>query len=878
MSAGGAKLRSSPMVRESMEQWRAYGTRWRNNLVIVPCANSMSRWQPLTQAVSAPLFSAADAAKEAGILPRDVIFDLCDQLPIPDLVNAALVSRSFCAVVRDDHLWEQRWKRLGWTPINGMKEPLLDTPITPPDSASLAKVPSEQEKSSASSRPMDLLADLEFDTAKLPHTNAPYFIRVKHAYIVLLPYAKSLATASSASSSLLFTRVTDVIEQYKLATILTRFVSPLFGGVRDDAIVCGMRSALDYIHGELLAEFRKADNERKTGNDATAAISRMSVLAHLVWDSRIVSLYVGHHTPSMGHASERFAAIDKHGGSLLLAEFVKNIDVATKENHHDPSLIVVQVGEPLDLSQMQSFIDFLCGILAQETTVAQKVFPADQHPSHVLLDYVASGVLRDYVTALLARAKDVSDELYLQAFSRSLSLALQMADGLDQESREIVAGLWNHHLDEYVSTETSWLSLMLRAQCDQWAQTLEELHQQHRDAQLLSAPPSAAQKRTFISTFKSALLKPVSFNTSASTKTDVSQTYASDAAPGSTSSMQMSSLLNLNTAVELINTTRLTLQRLETLKKTNTPVATQVQPAIDLVVVKLFAVLDDYHLKPGFARAREQIANYRPADHDTDAPIDSKVSAQIAPLVLFFDLVHIGDTIQQMMQVFFDEVATHLLSAADFTNAAVREKKRFENDLDDNVAEGLSAGVALLIQHVEHIVLTHQSPRDFYPEQGQYLDLSKPTKACSECVSCLRISCVMLASCTDKTVLDLFYEEIGLRLHAVLCKHLKKQIVSLSGGFQVIADLNEYYNFISTLKQPQLTALFAALKRVGSIFIVDDPKELAKMVRDASLSQGTLRPEELYELLRARCDFKSIERSIDAELYGFKMVEDCVVM
>ena len=113
---------------------------------------------------------------------------------------------------------------------------------------------------------------------------------------------------------------------------------------------------------------------------------------------------------------------------------------------------------------------------------------------------------------------------------------------------------------------------------------------------------------------------------------------------------------------------------------------------------------------------------------------------------------------------------------------------------------------------------------------------------------------------------------------SVLCKHLKKQIVSLNGGFRVIADLNAYYDFIVTLKQSSLTSLFAALKMVGSLFIVDEPKELAKMVRDASLSRGTIRPEELYEFLRARADFKAIESNIDAELYGIKIMDDCTVM
>jgi len=34
----------------------------------------------------------------------------------------------------------------------------------------------------------------------------------------------------------------------------------------------------------------------------------------------------------------------------------------------------------------------------------------------------------------------------------------------------------------------------------------------------------------------------------------------------------------------------------------------------------------------------------------------------------------------------------------------------------------------------------------------------------------------------------------------ILHKHIKRQIISLSGGFQVIADLNTYYVFIASLK------------------------------------------------------------------------------
>jgi hypothetical protein len=47
------------------------------------------------------------------------------------------------------------------------------------------------------------------------------------------------------------------------------------------------------------------------------------------------------------------------------------------------------------------------------------------------------------------------------------------------------------------------------------------------------------------------------------------------------------------------------------------------------------------------SRAAEQMTAYKPAD--------SEDTTNVAPLVQFFELVHIGDTIQSMVQVYFDK-------------------------------------------------------------------------------------------------------------------------------------------------------------------------------------------------------------------------------
>jgi recyclin-1 len=95
----------------------------------------------------------------------------------------------------------------------------------------------------------------------------------------------------------------------------------------------------------------------------------------------------------------------------------------------------------------------------------------------------------------------------------------------------------------------------------------------------------------------------------------------------------------------------------------------------------------------------------------------------------------------------------------------VREKKRFENSLDDAVAAGLNAGTEVLMNQVEHIILTQTKAREYYPSEDAPLELG-PTKGCTGAVACLEKHCAMLRDVTSKDVLEVFYQEVGFRLIA----------------------------------------------------------------------------------------------------------------
>ncbi|KAG2033348.1 exocyst complex component Sec10-like protein [Suillus americanus] len=327
-------------------------------------------------------------------------------------------------------------------------------------------------------------------------------------------------------------------------------------------------------------------------------------------------------------------------------------------------------------------------------------------------------------------------------------------------------------------------------------------------------------------------------------------------------------LLSLDVALQLIHADRDALKRLEIFASYPGHYGIRVRETIEEAFCEMLGVLCNRHLEKGFGIATERMNSYKPAEHEE--------TASVAPLLQFFELVHIGDTIQSMVQVFFDKELAPYIDKTDFLNVVVREKKRFENTLDDCVAAGLNAGTQVLMNQVEHIILTLTKPREYYPPEDAPLELG-PTQGCTEAIRCLDMHCKLLKGSTSKEVLEVFYQEVGIRLLAILQKHIKRQIISLNGGFQVIADLNAYYSFIASLKVPNITADFSHLKMLGHVFVVEDAKDLAQIVRDVTRYGGAYRPEDIYEFIQRRADWKKIEKTVDKTMYSLSFKEDCIV-
>ena len=130
--------------------------------------------------------------------------------------------------------------------------------------------------------------------------------------------------------------------------------------------------------------------------------------------------------------------------------------------------------------------------------------------------------------------------------------------------------------------------------------------------------------------------------------------------PATFESLQL--LISLDVALELIHADREALKRVETFQSYPGRTGARVKETIEEVFIMLLQAMSDRHIAPGFRLATDQMRTYKPAEHEE--------ATSVAPLLQFFELVHVGDTIQSMVQVYFDkEMVSVLLISFMLTSA-----------------------------------------------------------------------------------------------------------------------------------------------------------------------------------------------------------------
>lgn len=609
-----------------------------------------------------------------------------------------------------------------------------------------------------------------------------------------------------------------------------------------------------------------------------------------------------------------------------------------------------QFGNPLDcirhafpgqvnLNPSRDFFQRLALAVNEEVNIIDRVFPPKVDVQIPFLERISEDTITEYVTPLFDEAHSGSIESYLKIVNGVFEQSLQFVSSLrpatgssiefPEKSKAIVNRSFEPHVDLYLQEELDFFNAKSNQEVDRWGKELTE-REASAESFFMSNVNRGAAKRDFMTSFKKVLMMPVNVLPTMSTAKTTAAPSAEATGDNSRSSTPqptplssdlaslnrrsvspipsartqeapttelaakaaimnsklegISSLFSIEVALTLVHAAKASIERAAHFAfLADTKLAAEAREQCETIYINLLSILGDSHVRPGMDKAVAHLDSYTARQAITHSSADG-----VRPLVTFLELVNVGDLIQQMLDVFYVQelVAAHLADRDDFLSPSGKAKKRFEQMLDERVAAGLNRGIDVLIDEVEYVCATTQSPTDFNPNTTPgaaptTLDPTAPTETALQVIALVRGHTGMLAGTTDKNTLDVFNQEVGLRLFTALCKHLKRQRVSVDGAIRLIADTNAYFAFISGLKNKELLQYFGALRELSQLFLVEGAgpkasakehaargKEIAALVADTERYAGIFRAEEVLEFAERRADWLVVRKDVEKAMYG----------
>lgn len=668
-----------------------------------------------------------------------------------------------------------------------------------------------------------------------------------------------------------------------------------------------------------------------------------------------------------------------NGGSSGVDAFVSSHPIMQRTTRSADPLDCLEAVAPghVDLNPAQRFFEQLAGLMVEQADVVDRVFPPSVDVLTPFLTRVCKDQISEYVTVLLDEAHLRGSETYVKTvsgvfeqalrFVASLKAAHSSPDDFVDLAKAAVLQCFEKHIDLYLIEELVVFKTKAKEEVSHWEKQLSD-QQANAESFFMSNINRQAAKRDFLSSFRKVVMMPVNVlpnfplsspfasskplvkspanlqqmdtvYTPARVLTDGSNPdrsstpqpepptteLAAKAAIMNSRLEGIKSLFSIEVALNLTHFAKASLERAAIIAKMGNKHGDEAKKQCRAVFVELLGVLGTRHIKPGFDKAVEHLSSYNPrqvreyrAAMSASTVEGSTEVVGVEPLVTFLELVSVGDLIQQMVEVFYSQelVATKLAERDDFLDPAAKEKKRFEQMLDERVAAGLNKGIDVLMEEVEYICATTQPTTDFNPgaasegKDGKVgrsvgdMDIG-PSSTAKEVVQMVSGHTSMLIGGTDKNMLDVFMQEVGLRLFGVLCKHIKRQRISVDGSIKLIADINHYTAFIGMLRQKPLMPYFNALRELGQIYLVyiepptgifgggskkggkkasmlstkanktqTQAKELATIIADTQRYRGIFPAEEVYEFAERRADWYLVKSDVERAMYG----AGCVVM
>ncbi|KAJ5104174.1 hypothetical protein N7532_004703 [Penicillium argentinense] len=849
-----------------------------------------------------------------GSLPAEIMSSIVDYLDPVELIQAARSCRLLHEMAYDDTRWVQKLKRIGcWDETDARKHVEKVYGTVADLDAIKQKEATEEHKGSVPTiaiekAPATNVSELSdgFDKIEIgkPASQVamlgmddedPVLNVLKNAksirgearqeygkiHAALAPFYHDIAKSGPSTENLVFTT-------YKSPQAQAQILSQLLAFAKSD-LTNGWEQRVERLEGTVSMFETAALNEFRNGYETGDIEGGMRKYAHVLWTlnggKSAVELFI-HHNHLVTHKSE-------------LGTVADCIDGLTGK---------------VKLQHTQAFFTRLSVGYNEEVSIMNRVFPSDLEVALPFMEKVGQDVLYPFLTAIFDELHRTNMESYLTAISITFIQCMNLSESLlpirnsgenfDHYLDTVVAKIYEPHIDLYLAEELDFFRKGSEATVADWDRQLSE-QAASTESFLMSNINRQADKRDFLTSFKKVIMMPVNIlpsfsKTADETKSD-SETNGSNPAPKSPnrfstfsspaplpveevpttelaakaaimkSKMEgIRSLFSIEIALGLVHSAKSSLERAAQFVRLGGEFGAAAKRQCQAIFVALLRILGYGHVIIGFDKAVDHLSNYRPREHE------ERDQSGVEPLVTFLELVNVGDLILQMVDVFYEQelIGTRLTDRNDFLDPAVKEKKKFEQMLDERVAAGLNKGIDVLMEEVDYILATRQMATDFNP--GVSSDPHRETMDVGVSPAALSIVDVvsshtqMLVGSTDKSTLDVFNQEVGLRLFTALCKHLKRQRISVEGSLKLISDMNHYFKFIQTLRNSELLLYFKAFRELAQIYLIDpsDAKELATIIADADRFHGIWRVEEVYEFAERRADWYQVKRDVERAMYG----------
>lgn len=585
----------------------------------------------------------------------------------------------------------------------------------------------------------------------------------------------------------------------------------------------------------------------------------------------------------------------------------------------------------LSLQRIQGVFDRIGGLYEQEIAIIKQVFPDVEKVSIFFLEMVGREIFAPFLTMLFNDAYSRGRSVFLRIvsgtfaqtrqFFQDYAITEEQSDDARTRTATVLTSIYEAHMDLYLAEELAGFKQKADAEIDQWDKSLSE-QASSMETFLMSNVNRQADKKDFMTSFKKVVMMPVNIlpsfsgpsekksaakalvngearlnsnqpsrsstpgpggNPYAGTQSSIrgipeeapTTELAAKAAVMASKLEGIRSLFSIEVALNLVHAAKSSLERAAQFIVLEGSIGSAAKQQSAAIFILLLHSVGARHVKAGFDKAIDHLGVYNPRDSGRP-PSSQPTTSQVAPLATFLELVNVGDLIQQMLDVFYESelVRLRISNRDDFLDPSVKEKKKFEAMLDERVAAGLGKGIDVLMTEVEFIAATTQLPTDFNPVTEGF-DIGV-TSTARRVIDVVGSHIGMLTGSTDKTLLDVFSGEVGLRLFTTLCKHLKRQRVSTSGAMPLLSDLGAYAAFVGKLKNPDLNSYFVALREVGQIYLIEgsEAKEMAVIIADGDRYGGVFSVEEVVEFAERRVDWLSVKPGVERAMYG----QGCGVM